>query len=124
MRSAICLGALAFLALRPPALDAQAVRGRVVDAEVGRPAVGAVVTLMSSEGASLVAAPAPGTYRIRVELVGYRTSESPPITVPARDTVSLDVRLPLRRVQLEGVRVQGETPCHTRPDRQPRVVAI
>ncbi len=127
---------VALLALLPCALPAQVVRGRVLDAEAGEPARGAVVSLLTADGRRvapalvdesggyLVVAPGPGEYRARVDLIGYEAWVSGPLLLTSADTVMHDVRLPLRRVQLASVTVEGTTRCETRPDQVPRTVAL
>lgn len=120
---------------RPAASVAQIVRGSVVDAGAGQPARGALVTLVDTAGARLsptlvgetgaylVAAPAPGAYRVRVDLIGYETWLSPLQPIGTRDTVTLDVRLPLKRVELDVVTVEDQTRCEAQPQQVPQMLA-
>lgn len=118
------------------ALDAQAVRGRVVDASSGGPAVGAIVslvggdgrrvasTLVAPDGAYRATAPSSGAWRVRVDLIGYEAWTSDLLALAPADTATLDVRLPLRRALLPTVSVQATTRCATRPDRAARTIAL
>ena len=129
------LGVLLLLLLAPGLAAAQHARGRVVDAEAGRPTAGALVTLVAGaerlapaltaeDGTYLAAAPAPGTYRVRVDLIGYETWLSAPVTLGAADTAVVDVRLPLRRVELAAVKVEDASRCEARPQEVPRLLGL
>lgn len=50
-----------------------------------------------------------GTHRVRATLLGYRSLDVE-VTVPAGGTVTVDLTLRLRPVELEGVMVEGERP--------------
>jgi hypothetical protein len=88
-----CLTALALLGAAGP-LDAQLVRGQVVDSVLGSPVAGATVALVDASGAEvtrtvtdgdglfLLRAPS-GEYRLRAEMEGYRTSTFPVFTIAA-----------------------------------------
>ncbi|HEU4628447.1 MAG TPA: carboxypeptidase-like regulatory domain-containing protein [Gemmatimonadaceae bacterium] len=133
---AAVLAATGWLVLVPAALDAQVVRGRVVGAGAGQPARGAIVSLLTpdgrrvapalvgEDGAYVVTAPAPGAYRVRVDLIGYRSWQSDSLALRLTDTLTVDVRLPLRRVELATVRVEGESRCAAQPQQVPRTVAL
>lgn len=120
----------------PRAAGAQVVRGVVVDAAGGQPARGALVTLVDTAGARLgptlvgeqgsyaLVAPMPGAFRVRVDLIGYETWLSPPQAIGARDTLTLDVRLPLRRVELEAITVKDASRCEAQPQQVPRMLAL
>lgn len=105
--------------LLPSALDAQAVRGRIVDAENDRPVAGAVVQLLNPAGEAVGAAAAdslgrylipagePGRYRLRAELLGYQPQETSPFHVET-DTVVVDLRVTARPIPIEGVEVSAD----------------
>ncbi|HEU4629882.1 MAG TPA: carboxypeptidase-like regulatory domain-containing protein [Gemmatimonadaceae bacterium] len=127
---AALLGALAAAPLR-----AQTVSGRVTDASAGRPAVGAIVSLVTPDGRRLgavltapdgayrIGAPRPGSYRLRVDLIGYESWRSPALELRGADTLTYDVRLPLRRVELETVVVSGTARCTVNPQAVPQMLA-
>jgi hypothetical protein len=89
----------------------QSVRGTVFDRSTNETLAGAVVVLLDSDerisaaemtdanGAFTLRAPAPGTYRLRAQLIGYTTAESGALAVIDEDTLFLEIRL--RPVALE-----------------------
>jgi hypothetical protein len=113
-----CLVLLALL-VTPALARAQAVQGRVTEAESGEAVSGAIVllldetgvrrsaTLSDPSGAYRVAAPGPGTYRLRVERVGYAASTSAPVRLEAGQTRELALSAESRRVVLEPVVATG-----------------
>jgi hypothetical protein len=119
---AICknlvLAAGLLLAGRP--LDAQAVRGELVESVGGRPVAGAFVVLLDgagkqvgggftdAAGAFLVQAPGPGSYSLRAERVGFDAARSPALRLGAGETVTHGLEMGSRAVQLEGLVVQAE----------------
>lgn len=131
-----CAAVLLTVATVPVALGAQAVRGHVVDAVAGAPARGALVTLLGADGGRIaptlvgedgaytVAAPGAGSYRVRVDLIGYETWMSGALAIGPADTLALDVRLPLKRAELAPITVQDEARCETQPQQVPRMLAI
>lgn len=84
-----------------------AVTGRVVDAESGSPLAGARVTLVETgrfattdeDGRFRIANVAPGTYRLQVQTISYRTAEQT-VQVREGETVEVDVGLTLQPVRL------------------------
>ena len=109
---------LAILLLAVPA-RAQAVRGRVVEAETGAPVAGAIVRLWSESGRGVaavlsdaagryhLAAPSPGRYQLRVERVGFAAAAPSTVTLEAGRTVEHEVRTASRRVVLDAVEARG-----------------
>src|SRR3954465_4843492 len=85
--------ALCALVFVTRAAGAQTIAGRVLGKSDGAPVVGAIVTLLDSAGHSLsrkraggggsldFAAPFAGSYAVRVEGVGFRSSTSTPFLV-------------------------------------------
>lgn len=108
-----------------PSLEAQTVRGTVTDPESGEPLWGAVVVLLEGAegetraagaiadegGRYLVRAPAPGTYRLRAERIGFRSVTTAPFALGAEESLHLDLRAPVQAVALEEIRVVGESRC-------------
>ncbi|HEX6913168.1 MAG TPA: carboxypeptidase-like regulatory domain-containing protein [Longimicrobium sp.] len=105
--------------ITPALAPAQTVQGRVTEAGSGDPVSGAIVllldeagarrgaTLSDPAGAYRVTAPAPGTYRLRVERVGYAASTSPPVRLEPGQTVERALAAESRRVVLEPVVATG-----------------
>ena len=108
----------AALAAASPA-NAQTVQGRVTEAGSGTPVAGAIVVLVDENGTRQVATladaageyrvtgPAAGTYRLRVERVGYEASTSAPVRVEAGQTVQRALTAEARRVVLAPVVATG-----------------
>ena len=102
---AFALGLLAAVAV-PPSLQAQIVRGQVVDSLAGTPiADGAVVlidqdgvevsrTLTDEDGLFLLRAPGAGQYRLRAERDGYRQSDFPAFDLAADGMLAYRLLMP------------------------------
>jgi hypothetical protein len=99
---------------------AQTVTGRVVGDADSEPIRGAVVTLLSTSGERLRAVltnasgafqiqAAPGSYRLRAEMIGRTTSEVEVVVGPA--PVSVRLALPYAPIPLDGLLVEAETRC-------------
>lgn len=118
-RSPLPFLVLLVILVTPAAARAQTVQGRVTEAESGDPVAGAIVllldeggtrrgaTLSDPSGAYRVTAPGPGTYRLRVERVGYAASTSAPVRLEAGQTVERALAAESRRVVLEPVVATG-----------------
>ncbi len=115
------LSVLVLLALRicPALARAQTVQGRVTEAGSGDGVAGAIVllldeagarqgaTLSDPSGAYRLTAPGPGTYRLRVERVGFAASTSAPVRLEAGQTLQQALAAESRRVVLEAVVATG-----------------
>jgi hypothetical protein len=118
------IAAAGLLATIVPAAEiaGQAVAGQVREAGTARPLNGAFVVLLDergtrqnvyladSTGRFAVRARAAGTYRLRVELIGYDSYESGPLAV-GDGTLSHDVYLPPRAVPLPRLRASTRPVC-------------
>ncbi|MFL5542011.1 MAG: carboxypeptidase regulatory-like domain-containing protein [Longimicrobiaceae bacterium] len=105
----------ALLAALPCALAAQGVTGTVVDAQSGAGIPGALVSLVTSDGATrarvladrtghfALRAPAAGRYVLRAERVGYAAANSPPLDLAAGETMTYRLAASAQRIQLEGI---------------------
>jgi hypothetical protein len=114
LRSALFLVPL----LAPLSLAAQAVRGSVVVESGGEPVPSALVllldaagntragTLTGPDGRFSLAAPAPGTYVLRVDRIGHESAVSPVLALRAGETMEQRLVAPARAVQLEGISVR------------------
>lgn len=110
------------------AQDRQAIRGSVTEEGTGRPVGGAFVSVLGSggdrvagglsrdDGSFLIEVPDPGAYRIRAERIGFRSTESLEVRVPAGEIVDVDVVAPAQAVLIEGVDVEGGRRCDLRPE--------
>lgn len=98
----VLAASVAFLLSYP--LDAQTIRGVVIDAATGRPLADASVVLLDKngdlrrgtlsdvDGSYSIRAPEPGRYTLRVGRSGYITWDSAPVKLGADATVELDLR--------------------------------
>ena len=114
------------LLLVPGALAAQTVRGRLVEGE-SRPVIGALVVLVDEEGrqvggaltdrggAFLIAAPAPGSYRLRAQRVGYESTLTRPFDLLHGQTVEREIVATTVPTRLDGLSVTARNPCDVRP---------
>ena len=126
MMSRLAAVAFAGLLLLPAALSAQVVEGRLASAASGGAVQGALVTLVDagggevretlsdSAGAYRLAAPAAGTYRVRVERVGYTTVNSAAFALGAGQVLAFPLRLAEESFSLEGLRVEARPRCEVR----------
>jgi hypothetical protein len=117
MRSFLWFGLLLPLLSPSSYLHAQTVRGSLLDEETGSPVDAAVVTLedergrtisgvlTDSAGTFLIRAPEGGTYRLRAERIGYRTTTAPPIRMIAGDSIQVEFRISTSAVFLAPVTV-------------------
>lgn len=113
------------LAVRPA--GAQEVRGQVVERGSGTPLGGALVTLLSEDGeeagrtltapdgAYRIQAPA-GSYRLRVERIGFATWTSEAFRLQAGEPLTRPVEVPTQAVPLTSLAVEAEGRCRTRPE--------
>ncbi|MGH7500214.1 MAG: carboxypeptidase regulatory-like domain-containing protein [Longimicrobiales bacterium] len=108
--------AVALTATAPVSSSAQIINGRVFEAGSDRPIVGALVTVMASGRSELrtesdslgffqAPMPRPGAYAIRVERLGYATTDTDTLSVRADETVEIAIRLGVTPVRLEPVMV-------------------
>ncbi len=126
-RSALSvLVASALLAAAPA--HAQTVRGTFADG-AGRGVAGAMVVLVDSAGTPrgsvltdpagrfTVSAPAPGTYRLHAERVGFERTVSPALPLAFGETRQYRLAAPPKAVALEGIVVGAAARrCTVRPD--------
>jgi hypothetical protein len=105
------------------AAGAQEVTGTVRAAAGRTPVSGAIVILAQSSGARLGAtltddggrfrlrAPSAGTFMLRVDVVGYRSTTTAPFALGASDSLTTDVLFPFERTQLPAVAVTATSTC-------------
>jgi hypothetical protein len=128
-RTLLFLALLAWSVL-PTAARAQSpegVLGSVTAGDTGRPLEGAMVLLLNAEGGRVngvlsatngwfrVAAPGPGRYRLRVERIGYLSTDTDLFEVAAGQTVERKVVTSVKPVQLAQIDVSGGRRCEVRP---------
>ncbi|HSH46529.1 MAG TPA: carboxypeptidase regulatory-like domain-containing protein, partial [Longimicrobiales bacterium] len=123
--AATVLGAALLLSVRPAA--AQSVLGRVLDQDSGAPLQGVFLTLTDSlghratgtlsreDGTFVLRARHPGTYLLRLELIGY-SAMAETVRVDADDADPRVFRMPTQAVELEGLVATSERgACTVRP---------
>jgi hypothetical protein len=114
----------------------QAIRGTVSEEGTLQPVAGAFVALLDAsgarvagglsrdDGAFLVSVPEPGSYRLRAERIGFRSTESVQVEVAAGEIVSLDIVAPAQAIVIRGVDVEGGRRCDLRPDQGRETLAL
>ncbi len=112
----------------PAPAVAQTVVVDVTAAADGRALAGALATLLDADGAAVRAAltspagravldpGAPGTYAVRVELIGHQATTSAAARVDAGETRTIRVTLATHAIPLAEIRVEAEGRCSLRPD--------
>ncbi len=110
---------------RPLRATEQLIQGRLRDLESGDPIPYGTVYLLKasdlvgdqfqvegqvlsdSQGMFTLITPLPGTYRLRGERIGYRTTDSPNIHMMPGDTILLDLLLSVEAIVLDPIRVRA-----------------
>jgi hypothetical protein len=99
---------------------AQTLRGRVLDAADNRPLAHVHVSVLPAGRDTVLASAAapegafqfqlgqPGAYRLRVELLGYATLTTQPVTLADNQVLTLELRLARDAIPLEPLRVVAE----------------
>ncbi|MEJ2483397.1 MAG: carboxypeptidase-like regulatory domain-containing protein [Gemmatimonadota bacterium] len=119
-RSALLLfGALAAVGANP--VDAQTLRGRVVEQGTDSPIPGALLLLQSAEGEELASAvsgesgawvlraPGPGEWFVRVERIGFAATTSGPFRVALGADVTIPLEVSSAPLELPALTVEGES---------------
>ena len=116
-----------FLLAATPAA-AQSVMGQVRIETTGQPARGAWVVLLDTGGVVgasvltdaagrfLARATGPGTWIVRVQLIGHESIESAPILLDAGPPLMLSFALRERALPLEAITVEAERRCEVNPE--------
>ena len=119
--------ALAGLALRAPPLQAQAIRGTLVEEGSGAPVDGAAVVLLDASeepiswrltdpvGRFSFVLGREGTFRLRADRIGHGSVLSDLIEVGRGQTVAHRLEIPVEAVVLEGLTVESGRRCRVRP---------
>jgi len=113
--------------LSPAPAAAQSVTGRLVDGASGGAIDAGMITLVDSAGREvdrtltdavgryLLDAPAPGTYELRIDRLGYASAHAGPFRLAAGDTLVHRIEADFEPVALEGIDVEGSKRCQVRP---------
>jgi hypothetical protein len=133
LKTLVPIAAILLALLLPGSLEAQTLRGRLVEEGSGEPIAGAFVLLYPSEGDAspktpplaadltasgglfALAAPRPGRYRVRVDRIGYRSHLTDAIEVGAGATASTTINVPLEPVELPAIVAEVESECEVDP---------
>ena len=101
--------------------EAQSIRGAVTGREGGEPIAGAVVQLVGdgdrsaggsltdTAGGFLLRAPSPGTYRVRVDRIGFARETSAPVELARGATVEMSLAIDASPISLHGITARGRS---------------
>ena len=115
------------LAMVTRTVSAQTIAGRVLGRADGAPVVGVIVTLLDSAGRPVTtklaedggafdfAATAAGTFTIRVDRVGFRSTTTAPFLVRQGEKVDVPITIASEGVSLRAVKVSADRRCVVRP---------
>lgn len=120
----------------PAGAAAQTVVGRVVDEATLEPLSAAFVVLQDRDGQRragvltgpdgrfVLRAPAPGTYRLVTEMIGYAGATSEDVELAAGQTVERSIQVPVRAIALDGIQVAAGARCRARPGSGPETARL
>lgn len=111
----------------PAALEAQSIRGQVLEEGTGLPVAGAVVVVLDASGivrgttmtapnGTYITFPPAGTYTMRVERIGYEAVISPEVVALAGETSTLRITVPISAIELQTIDVRRANRCALLPD--------
>ena len=113
----------------PVAVSSQTVLVRVTDGQASRPMFGALAylvdgggqtamnSLTDERGRALFVGLSPGSYSVRVEMIGMASAVTDVFDVAEGITVTRDMRLESSAIQLEGIEIELDGGrCQVRPD--------
>lgn len=118
------------------AVQAQAIRGTLVDQASRAPISGAAILVLTPEGTRVewrltdstgrffVPLPGTGDYTLRAELIGHESTESPLLTVTEGDTLVYRMEIRVEAISLEGLLVEGGRRCEIRPSEGETVARV
>lgn len=112
----------------PDGAEGQSVRGRLLDPD-GQTGLGSAMMILEdrngnevdralsrNNGLFQLQAPAPGSYRLRAERIGYATTHSDFFTLAAGATITQNLIAAVQAITLEGLEAGGERKCTVRPE--------
>jgi len=124
-----CFLLLSILLLAPlTEARGQTILVQVTEDETGQPISGAFLSLLRADGALvrhaltndqgrfLFAAPDAGPFTIQAEMIGRETRQVPNLVPGLAGGRSVELSLPVRAIELEGIQVQAEARCQLRPE--------
>jgi hypothetical protein len=119
-RSALLLTAALLLGGLPSPIQAQSLRGRVLDVATREPVPGAAIRLLALDSQQVAAAladdsgfftvpaPGPGEFLVAADRIGYAPSTSGPVRLRAGGFAAVTISLQPRAIALDSVGVQVE----------------
>ncbi len=117
-------------------LHSQTVRGELIEETLEAPIEGAFVVLLDAAGEQAAAmltndagrfvlyAPAPGSYRLRAERIGYESFASPVLELAEGEMIDYRMTMPVRPIQLADLSVESERQCQLRQAEGERVASV
>ena len=123
------------LLLAPGAALAQQVELVVLEESSRAPVAGAIVRLLGESGPVaqgltiesgriVLRAPAPGTYRIRVDRIGWSGTLTPPFPLGPGQTLRREILMVAKRTELPALEVQGKSRCARQGQGGPLAAAL
>ena len=115
-------------AAQAPTTTVQEVRGNIVDGQSGALIEGAMVLLFDeadrrvmgvlsgTSGFFRITVTAPGRYRLRVDRIGYASTDTDLFDVPAGEIVQQRVTSTIEPIELDQLDVAGASRCQVRPE--------
>ncbi len=117
-------------------LEAQSVRGTLVEEGSGTPIEGAFVVLLRGSdstvagtltddlGVFVLQAPTGGSYTVRAERIGYDSFSSAPLSLRPGPPIQYRLEMPVSPVELATISVEGERRCESRPEDGRRMARV
>ena len=117
-------------------LEAQSVRGTLVEESSEIPIEGAFVvlldrsdstvagTLTNDVGVFVLQAPAAGRYAVRAQRIGYDSFSSLPLSLTLGPPLQYRLEMPVRPVELATLSVESERRCESRPEDGRRMARV
>ncbi len=133
--SGIILSTVLLLAC-PQHASGQSILVQVTDKETGSGIPGAFVSLLDGEGRVLRSAlgdrtgrllftiPAPGSYRVRAEMIGHQAQVSALLSLEGEEAHTINLPLPLQAIPLVGIKVEADMRCRIRPQDAPLLARV
>lgn len=129
------IGAVAVLAVLASPAMAQTVGLRLRHDSTAAPIAGAIVRLIGERGPVAqgltnelglleLRAPAPGTYRLRIDRIGWTGLLTDPVTLAAGPALQLTVPMRSARVELPAIEVRGRSRCESRAEQGALAAAL
>jgi hypothetical protein len=131
-----CVLAVMLVLVQLGTANAQVVRGTIIDTETSAPLRGVFVVLLDSAGHArggvltdekgVYALPAQltGTFTLRAERIGHKSSISSPFVLTAGQTATVDMRVAVAPIELAPLGVEATNRCIRRPRQGQRTAQL